>query len=421
LEGDSAFALVALFMPRQTNAMTHFGRRLWVLAALSLGPAVATSFARFAYALILPAMRAELDLSYSQAGSLNTANALGYLVGALLCTHYVSRLGNRRLFSLGLVVTVLSLLGAGLADSFGGQMALRAVAGVSSAMVYISGAVLVSNLYPDRPEVSKSAIAIYFGGAGLGIVMSGVGIPWLLATLGDVAWRSAWLAIGGVSAAFAMAGIWASGRVTEPAAGAAVMPWTMNAFHGALASYFLFGLGYIAYMTFVIAWMVSRGASAVSVALTWGTLGVATMLAPIVWRVPRSRWSSAKMLAAVGVVISIGAAIPLYSTALPAMILSAFFFGTAMFSVATSITDLLKTSLPKTAWGPAMAVFTVVFAIGQSIGPVLTGWIADAAHSLSASLAASVVILLGASVAATHQREHTIAPASRIGSRVASR
>src|SRR5204862_1160598 len=94
-----------------------------------------------------------------------------------------------------------------------------------------------------------------------------------------------------------------------------------------------------------------------------------------------------------------GAAIPLYSTALPAMILSAFLFGTAMFSVPTSITDLIKTSLPKTAWGPAMAVFTVVFAIGQSIGPVLTGWIADAAHSLSASLAASVAIPLAPSVA----------------------
>ena len=406
-------------MPRRPSATTHFGRRFWVLAALSLGPAVATSFARFAYALILPAMRAELDLSYSQAGSLNTANALGYLVGALLCTRYVSRLGNRRLFSFGLAVTVLALLGAGLAEGFGGEMALRAVAGMSSAMVYISGAVLVSNLYPDRPEVSKSAIAIYFGGAGVGIVMSGVGIPWLLATLGDVAWRSAWLAIGGVSVVFAAASIWASRRVREPAVSASGGAWSMATFQGALASYFLFGLGYIAYMTFVIAWMVSRGASAVSVALTWGTLGVATMLAPIVWRVPRSRWSAAKMLAAVGVVISIGAAIPLYSTTLPAMIISAFFFGTAMFSVPTSITDLIKTSLPKIEWGPAMAVFTVVFAIGQSIGPVLIGWIADATHSLKASLATSVVILLGASVAAMCQREDAVASVSPISSKVA--
>ena len=204
-------------------------------------PLVATSFARFAYALILPAMRAELDLSYSQAGSLNTGNALGYLVGALLCTRFVPRLGNRRLFSFGLVVTVLVLLGAGLAESFGEQMALRAVAGMSSAMVYISGAVLASNLYPDRPEVSKSAIAIYFGGAGAGIVMSGVGIPWLLATLGDAAWRSAWLAIGGISVVFAIASIWASRRITEPAAGATARPWSMSAFQGALASYFLLG------------------------------------------------------------------------------------------------------------------------------------------------------------------------------------
>src|SRR5512143_4215120 len=120
-------------MPRQPSTMANFGRPSWVLAALSLGPAVATSFARFAYALILPAMRAELNLSYSQAGSLNTANALGYLVGALLCTRYVPRLGNRRLFSFGLVVTVLALLGAGLAKGFGEQMILRAVAGTSSA------------------------------------------------------------------------------------------------------------------------------------------------------------------------------------------------------------------------------------------------------------------------------------------------
>src|SRR5262249_32760780 len=151
-----------------------------------------TSFARFAYALLLPAMRSELDLSYSQAGSLNTANALGYLAGALLSARYVPRLGNRRLFGVGMVVTVLALVGAGLADGFVGQMGLRAAAGVASAMVYICGAVLASNVFPDRPERSSGAIAVYFGGAGAGIVLSGLGIPWLLAIAGNGAWRAAW-------------------------------------------------------------------------------------------------------------------------------------------------------------------------------------------------------------------------------------
>src|SRR6476619_3054137 len=49
-----------LHQPRRLNALHHikphidmdFGSRFWVVAALSLGPAVANSFARFAYALL---------------------------------------------------------------------------------------------------------------------------------------------------------------------------------------------------------------------------------------------------------------------------------------------------------------------------------------------------------------------------------
>ena len=386
-------------------AMTDFGRRFWLIAALSLGPAVANSFARFAYALVVPAMRADLHLSYSQAGLLNTANALGYLAGAMFCARYVSRLGNRRPFCAGMAVTVLALLGSGLAADFAAQMTLRAVAGVSGAMVFICGGVLASNVYPDRPNLSGNAIAVYFGGAGAGILLSGAGIPWMLASAGDGAWRSAWLAIGGISAVFGFLGIWAARRIDEPSSGAERIPWPVGAYRAALGSYLLFGVGYIAYMTFVVAWMVSHGASALDVALTWGTLGVATMLAPIVWRVPRARWAASKTLAAVGVTISIGAAIPLYSTSLTAMIISAIFFGSAMFTAPATVTNLVKTTLPKTAWGSAVAVFTMLFAIGQSIGPVLTGWLADATHSLHAGLAASVGILLVASAAAMCQRD----------------
>ena len=45
-------------------------RGLLVAFLLSFGPAVSNSFARFAYALILPAMRSDLHWSYSQAGSI---------------------------------------------------------------------------------------------------------------------------------------------------------------------------------------------------------------------------------------------------------------------------------------------------------------------------------------------------------------
>src|SRR6516225_9351193 len=49
-------------------------------ARLALGTASALGLARFAYGLILPAMRSELGWSLAQAGALTTANAVGYLL-----------------------------------------------------------------------------------------------------------------------------------------------------------------------------------------------------------------------------------------------------------------------------------------------------------------------------------------------------
>ena len=384
--------------------MMSFGNRFSVVAALSLGPAVSNSFARFAYALMLPAMRADLGLNYSQAGALNTANAIGYLGGALFAARYVSALGNRRLFCTGMVATVIANLGSGLTGDFVAQLGLRTVAGVGGAMVFICGAVLASNIFPDRPRLASSAIAVYFGGAGAGILLSGAGVPPLLTIAGDDAWRSAWLAIGIVSALFAVFAIWAARQIDEPSSGARGGAWPIAELRAALASYFLFGAGYIAYMTFVVAWMVSHGRAALDVSLTWGTLGIATLVAPLAWRVPRARWRAATVLAASGVVLGIGAALPLVSTSRPAMLMSAVFFGGAMFTAPAAVTDLVKTSLPKTSWGSAVSVFTVVFAIGQAIGPVLTGWLADVTQSLQAGLAGSVAILAVASATAMRQR-----------------
>ena len=384
--------------------MTELGRRFWVIAGLSLGPAVSNSFARFAYALVLPAMRTELNWNYSQAGWLNTANAFGYFVGALFTAHYVSRLGNRRLFCVAMLVTAAALIGTGLTSQFLPMLGLRMLAGISGAMVFICGGVLASNSFPDRPALSSAAIAIYFGGAGVGILLSGAGIPWLLAARGDSAWPQAWLAMGIVSTLFAAMAAAAAMRIQEPSSGARRSVWQPKEYYPALVSYFLFGVGYIAYMTFVIAWMKSHGAPALEVALTWGTLGVVTMLAPVAWRIPLSRWQASKTMAAALAVVSIGAAIPLASTSLSAMILSAAFFGGGMFTVPTAITALVKTSMPKASWGAAVAIFTAVFAVGQSVGPVLTGWLADATNSLFVGLCVSALVLLLASVIAMAQR-----------------
>src|SRR3982751_365084 len=160
-------------MVRNARLVSRYG----VLAALSLAPAVSNAFARFAYALLLPAMRNDLGLTYSQAGALNSGNALGYLAGAIFAARYVSRYGNRNLFCAGMIAAVAAVIGCGVTSHFAVQLALRALGGASGAVVFICGAVLASNVFPGQPRHSSTATAIYFGGAGLRPPLSGAGTP----------------------------------------------------------------------------------------------------------------------------------------------------------------------------------------------------------------------------------------------------
>lgn len=89
--------------------------RPWmILAGLALGVTVTNGFARFAYGLILPAMKSELHWTYAQSGWLNTANAMGYIIGAIVTMVLIGRRSPTLLFAFGLISTTIALLATGL-------------------------------------------------------------------------------------------------------------------------------------------------------------------------------------------------------------------------------------------------------------------------------------------------------------------
>ncbi len=375
---------------------------------LSFGPAVSNSFARFAYALVLPAMRSELGLNYSQAGWLNTANALGYLLGAVLTRLVVQQWGNRLLFSVGMFITAIGILATGLTNDLQLLALSRVVAGLGGAAVFICGGALSGNVFPDRPELGTTTIAVYFAGGGIGLVIGGVLVPVLLERGGNSAWPLAWIWMGIISLLMAMATVWAAYRIIEPGAAAGNAKAAIRPFLPELFGYLMFGLGYIGYMTFVVAWMRESGAPAAMVVPVWIALGLATILAPAVWRIPLAKWSGGRPMALIMAVLAVGALLPLLGTGYGIMLSSAALFGVAMFSVPTSISSLIKRSLPKPAWGSVMATFTVVFAAGQTVGPVAAGWLADQFSSLRPGLTASVVALGVGALVALMQRDTTL-------------
>ena len=379
-------------------------RALFLAFLLSFTTLVSNAFARFAYALVLPAMRSDLGWNWSQSGLLNTWSSAGYLAGAVLARLLVARLGNRRLYQAGIVLTAVAILATGMTRSFEMLALARFVAGAGGAAAFVCGAALSGNVMPERPAMSTTFITVYGCGAGLGMMFSGVLIPPML-DASVHAWQSVWMAMGWASLLMAAAAVWASTQILEPGAAAGGARWEVLPVLPQLGGYLMFAVGYIGYMTFVIAWMRDNGASTSSVAKMWTVLGFATLVGPLMWRGPLQRWPGGRPMAAALGLLTIGALIPLLRADFGWMLASALLFGAGMFSVPSSVTALVTRALPKPAWGSALATFTIVFGAGQVIGPVATGWLADLTGSLRPGLAASVAVLALGALIALAQRD----------------
>jgi predicted MFS family arabinose efflux permease len=374
---------------------------LWKALSLSLGAAVALGFARFAYALLLPAMRQDLGWNYTLAGGMNTANAAGYLLGSLLAAPCMARLGVRRSFTVSIFLTALALLACGFSQSYTILLLLRLLAGASGAVVFIGGGALAAQMASHTPGQSATVLGVYFAGAGIGIFLSGLGLPALLGS--DVRfWTQAWILLGAASLVAWWVARNAANSVEEPpkpASGAAgALRW--GPLVPTMVAYFFFALGYIAYMTFVVAFVRTQGAGTGFISLFWAVLGMAAVGGPRVWGARIQRSPDGSALSTVLLTLTVGAVLPLVSGFPPLMLVSAALFGASFLSVVTSITSLTRRFFPPSAWPLGIAVMTVVFAAGQTLGPLLSGALSDSAGGLRLGLGLSAgVLLVGAAVA----------------------
>ncbi len=382
---------------------------------LALGTTAALGLARFAYGLLVPAMRDELGWSLAKAGTLTTANSLGYLVGALAAGPLARRLSETAAFRLGMVLTAAALAANAATGSYPLLLLTRAAAGVSGALVFIAGGVLASRAAASRG--SPLPVSIYFAGAGLGIAVSGTVIPPLLSHHPG-RWPLAWAglaAAAGLAAVFswtaaaddAKAGSGAGAgadrtgadRANGNGVAAPLADWRpVAAMWRVSVAYLLFAAGYIAYITFLSAYLTAHHASVTQVAVTWAALGVAAIAEPVLWSRPLRAWPGARALAAALAALSAAAAVAIISADPAVVIVSAIGYGVSFLVVPAAITGLVHAAVPRPNWTAALAAFTVVFAVGQMAGPYLAGLLADS-YGAGATLVWTAALCAAGSVA----------------------
>ncbi|MFK4272727.1 YbfB/YjiJ family MFS transporter [Streptomyces milbemycinicus] len=182
----------------------------------------------------------------------------------------------------------------------------------------------------------------------------------------------------------------------------------MRPLREAALAYLLFAAGYITYITFLSAYLAERHAPLGQVVLTWTVLGLAIMVAPVLWSRPIERSPGTRALATLLTVLSGGAAL---AAPAPLVILaSALVYGATFMGVPAAVTALIKSTVPPADWTPTLAAFTTVFAAGQTAGPWIAGVVADHT-STGATLAWTAILCAAAAVtaAAGHraQRSHS--------------
>lgn len=352
----------------------------WAVAlAGAVSLAVAMGIGRFAFTPLLPMMLHDGVIDLHGASWLASANYLGYLAGALLCTFqpWIWARARRlppihapRLVRGGLVATGVLTLGMALPWAAAWPL-LRFAAGVASALVFVytSGWCLA-----QLARMNQTAIggAIYTG-PGAGILVSGVFAS------GMVQWgwqaQTGW-AIFGVLAFALTTAVWRTfhGAAAAPATAASIAPTPAAPAHGrtevgclALA-YGLAGLGYIVTATFlpVIARQALPGSPWLD--MFWPIFGLGVMIGALLATRLRVTLDMRLLLAGCYFVQAAGIAIGVWSPSLAGFAIGSLLLGIPFTAITFFAMQEVRRLRPSLA-ASFMGLLTAVYGVGQIAGP----------------------------------------------------
>jgi predicted MFS family arabinose efflux permease len=383
--------------------------------------AVAMGIGRFAFTPLLPMMLADGVVDLPTASWLASANYLGYLVGALLCTFqpWRGRPEPTRFVRGALVATVLLTLAMAL-HLPGAWAALRFAAGVASAVafVYTSGWCLGQLAQMGVPAMG----ALIYTGPGAGIVASGLAGSAMVA----LHWTSAagW-AVFGVLAALLVAPVWGVFRghaSTAQAASPAASSTAGATGHGPVEvgllalAYGIAGFGYIITATFlpVIARQALPGSPWLD--LFWPIFGAGVVTGAIVASRIRVSIDLRWLLVGCYVVQAIGVASSLVSATLAGFAVGSLLLGLPFTAITFFAMQEVRRVRP-TQVARSMGLLTAVYGLGQIIGPPLAAGLVqragNAARGFTLALEiAAASLALGALLFALLAKSYPANPAS---------
>jgi MFS family permease len=379
----------------------HYG---WIVIFMGLVTTVAAhGFGRMAYTILLPAMKDGLHFDYTQLGLLGTGNFIGYLSMAIIGGFLAARFGTRTIITFALLLMGITMILTGLAESFGFAFAMRLLTGLGNGAAYVPAMALGSAWFAVKKR--GFATGIVSGGIGLGTFLSGIIVPFLLKSYGAEGWRYSWYILGTIVIVLAVIvflflrnqpsdkGLLPVGQEKETLTAdsrdkVSSLDWKkvyrMKSMWYLGVVYFFYGLSYIIYMVFFAAYLIKEmGHTEAWAGGLWATVGGLSIFCGIIWGSISDRIGRGKGAALAYLVLGTSYIVYALIKTDAGFYLSAFLFGLTAWSIPTIMAATAGDFVGPRLAPAGLGFITLFFGIGQSLGPVLGGYLADVSHSFT--------------------------------------
>ncbi len=386
------------------------------LAGLS-ATLIGNGIGRFAFIALMPALIDAGWFTKGEASQLSVATLLGYVLGAWVSDWLGRRYAVATLLRWSMLLCSISFFACAFSDApLVWYYAWRLAAGFCGAILMVLPAPVV--LPQHDAAVRGRASGIVFSGIGLGAVLSGLLVPVLIAGVGvgivwgDTVWplafrgvAGAWLGMGAVCLALTVsawrqwppeasqAPIGADGSAVakeEIPVDARLTVWLILIAHG------LNAMGYLAHTMFWVDYIVrEQGRSLAMGGFMWSMFGVGAAIGPLLTGSLADKFGLKRCLIAGFALKSLAAALPWWSSSVPALFVSSILMGIFTPGIVALISayalETVGPQLHRRAWGLA----TFSFSIAQAGGGFLMATAAPHLDSYHPLFLASALALLG--------------------------
>ncbi|MCU5707122.1 MFS transporter [Bacillus wiedmannii] len=352
---------------------SHF----WIFVLIGIFLIITTTgFARMAYGIILPFMQEGLHLSTAQSGMLGTILFLGYLLTVGTSGIFTIRFGAKSVLLIGSWFVVISLMGLAFVSSFWIVAFCMLCAGAGSALVYTPLMSITVGWFPDK---RGTVMGLLLSGAGIGMLFSGIIVPYVVRTFPEYSWRGVWFLFGVITCiiVFAASVVLKTPEVTEDEQKMSNKSflWKTKELYIIAWMYFIVGVVYLIPNLYQTSFMIDSGISASISGTVYAIAGIFSIVGASVWGVISDRIGIKKSLCSALLLAIIGDMVPIIFGNITGFIVSAIIWGSSLGGILLLIQVAASKQVSPKYVSMAISFISVFYAVGQMIGPGLAGWV----------------------------------------------